>query len=111
MQPSPDQLLSGVICFVSSYDNEMREVHGMNGSGRAPLSLTLDTTRRRLAAHIVGWGAAMPKGLSVCLVGAGGERRGAIYLSMRPHLQPHLGIEIETALRDSVRHYLEVIIM
>ncbi|KAL3471512.1 gamma-glutamyltranspeptidase family protein [Aspergillus californicus] len=35
--------------FCLFYDSETRKVHGLNGSGRAPMSLTLDTARRRLA--------------------------------------------------------------
>lgn len=35
--------------FCLFYDSETRKVHGLNGSGRAPMSLTLDTARERLA--------------------------------------------------------------
>jgi gamma-glutamyltranspeptidase/glutathione hydrolase len=34
--------------FVLFYDNKTRKVHGLNGSGRAPRSLTLDIARRQL---------------------------------------------------------------
>jgi gamma-glutamyltranspeptidase/glutathione hydrolase len=35
--------------FCLFYDSATRKVNGLNGSGRAPMSLTLDVARRRLA--------------------------------------------------------------
>ncbi|KAL2850408.1 nucleophile aminohydrolase [Aspergillus pseudodeflectus] len=34
--------------FCLFYENKTRKVHGLNGSGRAPMSLTLDIARRKL---------------------------------------------------------------
>ncbi|KAL2816540.1 gamma-glutamyltranspeptidase family protein [Aspergillus granulosus] len=34
--------------FCLFYDNKARRVHGLNGSGRAPMGLTLDTAQRQL---------------------------------------------------------------
>ncbi|CEJ62865.1 Putative Gamma-glutamyltranspeptidase family protein [Penicillium brasilianum] len=85
--------------FCLFYDSATRKVHGLNGSGRAPMSLTLETARRRLAIpdHEPG-NIPLNSVLAITTPGAAGawvdtiERFGSGNLSLEHILKPAISL-------------------
>ncbi|CEJ57763.1 Putative Gamma-glutamyltranspeptidase family protein [Penicillium brasilianum] len=118
--------------FCLFYDSEKRKVHGLNGSGRAPMSLTLDTARERLAIP-PGEPGNIPLNsvLAITTPGAAGgwvdtvERFGSGKLSLEQILTPAISLadngfpvseisarlwqENEQSLREASPNYRELL--
>jgi gamma-glutamyltranspeptidase/glutathione hydrolase len=108
--------------FCLFYDSETRKVHGLNGSGRAPMSLTLDTARKRLAIpHYKSGQIPLNSVLAVTTPGAASgwvdtvERYGSGNLSLEQILQPAISLadngfpvsEISARLVNSVKGFCQ----
>ncbi|RAK87827.1 gamma-glutamyltranspeptidase family protein [Aspergillus costaricaensis CBS 115574] len=85
--------------FCLFYDSGTRKVHGINGSGRAPMSLTLDTARRLLAIPPREPGRIpLNSVLAITTPGAAGgwvdtiERFGSRNLSLGQILKPAISL-------------------
>ncbi|KAL4983849.1 gamma-glutamyltranspeptidase family protein [Aspergillus falconensis] len=118
--------------FCLFYDSATRKVHGLNGSGRAPMSLTLDTARRRLPVpHRESGHIPLNSVLAITTPGAAGgwvdtvERFGSGNLSLEQILKPAISLaddgfpvseisarlwqENEKSLREASPNYRELL--
>jgi gamma-glutamyltranspeptidase/glutathione hydrolase len=85
--------------FVLFYDSKTRRVHGLNGSGRAPTSLTLDIARHRLGIPAGETGSIpLNSDLAVTAPGAAAgwvdtvQQFGSGRLSLREILDPAISL-------------------
>ncbi|KAJ0417253.1 gamma-glutamyltranspeptidase [Aspergillus carlsbadensis] len=119
--------------FVLFYDSTTRKVHGLNGSGRAPMNLTLDIARRQLGICPRETGSSIPLNsvLAVTTPGAAAgwvdtvQQFGSTRLSLREILDPAIRLaeggfpvsEVsarlwqgnEHSLREASPNYLELL--